>query len=198
MMGLVLGLWLVAPVHARPMAAVDDPAQDLKMYGVPVTARPHAPTAMALRIGRPDTLDELVDRLLLAVSDLSSRRARVEHPVITRISLAELHRKLCRGPCTIRAAYVPGEGLFVDDTMRPDVNPYHQSILFHELVHHVQEITETSATRDTCNIWRMREAEAYALQNRFLAALGVPQQVYNPGKSCAPHGRDRVQTFVDE
>jgi hypothetical protein len=151
---------------------------------------------MARRIGRPDTLDELVDRLLLAVGDLSGQSANVEHPVVTRVPLAELHRKLCRGVCTIRAAYVPGEGLFIDDGMRPDLNSYHQSILFHELVHHVQEMNRSHVSLGECNMWRMREAEAYQLQNRFLAAIGSPQQVLNPGVPCATSGGDRTQTFL--
>ena len=110
--------------------------------------------------------------------------------------MTELHRKLCRGACTIRAAYVPGEGLFIDEAMRPDLNSYHQSILFHELVHHVQEMNHSHASLGECNMWRMRETEAYQLQNRFLAAIGSPQQVLNPSVPCATSAGDRTQTFL--
>jgi hypothetical protein len=156
-------------------------------YGASVAAAPQE-SAMASRIGRPDSMDELVSRLLRAVGDLSGYHAQDDRPQVTRISLGELHRRLCGGPCTVRAAYVPGEGLYIDETLRPDLNAYHQSILFHELVHHVQEERGQHAELDGCNRWRLREIEAYRLQNRFLAAMGAHAQALDPGVPCAADG----------
>jgi hypothetical protein len=155
-------------------------------YGASVAVAP-APqdSAMAARIGRPDTMDELVSRLLRAVGDLSGHHAQDVRPQVTRLPLSELQRRLCGGPCTVRAAYVPGEGLYIDETLRPDLNAYHQSILFHELVHHVQEERGLHAELDGCNRWRLREIEAYRLQNRFLAAVGAYAQALDPGLPCA-------------
>jgi hypothetical protein len=154
-------------------------------YGASVAAPAALESAMASRIGRPDSMDELVSRLLNAVGDLSGYQAQNERPQITRIPIAELHRRLCGGPCTVRAAYVPGEGLYIDEKLRPDLNAYHQSILFHELVHHVQEKQGVHAELDGCNRWRLREVEAYRLQNRFLAAVGARTHVMDPGIPCA-------------
>ncbi|HEY7758538.1 MAG TPA: hypothetical protein VIA64_03890 [Burkholderiales bacterium] len=153
-------------------------------YGASVALAPQE-SAMASRIGRPDSMDELVRRLLHAVGDLSGYQAQDDRPQVTRIPLSELQRRLCGGPCAVRAAYVPGEGLYIDETLRPDLNAYHQSILFHELVHHVQEEHGLHAELDGCNRWRLREVEAYRLQNRFLAAVGAHVQALDPGLPCA-------------
>jgi len=165
-------------------------------YGTSVAVAP-APqeSAMASRIGRPDSMDELVSRLLRAVGDLAGYHAQDDRPQVSRIPLSELHRRLCRGPCTVRAAYVPGEGLYLDEALRPDLNAYHQSILFHELVHHVQEERGLHAELDGCNRWRLREIEAYRLQNRFLAAIGAQAQALDPGLPCVA---DRAHAFREQ
>ena len=116
-------------------------------------------------------------------------------PSVQIVPIADIHRRLCGGPCTIRAAYVPGEGLYIDEAMRPLSNQYDQSILFHELVHHVQVVTASHGGQDECNQWREREIEAYTLQNRYLFALGVPSRVLDPGIPCASPGAAGAQTF---
>jgi hypothetical protein len=178
---VVLGVALAALLPGA--VAANQSGVRATQYGASVAAAPRD-SAMASRIGRPDSVNELVSRLLIAVGDLSGYQAQDQHPQITRIPMAELHRRLCGGPCTVRAAYVPGEGLYIDETLRPDLNAYHQSILFHELVHHVQEEHGLHAELDGCNRWRLREIEAYRLQNRFLAAVGAHAQVMDPGIPC--------------
>jgi len=112
--------------------------------------------------------------------------ADVGLPEVWAMPLQDMQLKLCGRPCTIRAAYVPGEGLYYDAALHPLTNRYHQSILFHELVHHVQVENGSHAEFDECYRWGKREAEAYALQNRFLFSLGLSSGVLNPGKICAP------------
>jgi hypothetical protein len=180
---VVLGVALAALLPGA--VAANQSGVRATQYGASVAAPAPRESAMASRIGRPDSVNELVSRLLIAVGDLSGYQAQDQHPQITRIPMAELHRRLCGGPCTVRAAYVPGEGLYIDETLRPDLNAYHQSILFHELVHHVQEEHGLHAELDGCNRWRLREIEAYRLQNRFLAAVGARAQVMDPGMPCA-------------
>jgi hypothetical protein len=177
-----LGLALVGALPAASAADASAPTVRREtVYGAAVhSARPE-PSALEQRIGRPESLDELVDRLWLAAADLSGHGVHQQRPTVTRIPLADLQRMLCGGPCQVRAAYVPGEGLYLDETMRPDINAYHQSILFHELVHHVQEEAGLHADLDGCNRWRLREVEAYRLQNRFLAGMGARTHVVDPG-----------------
>lgn len=102
------------------------------------------------------------------------------------VSREEMHSRLCGGPCTIRAAYVAGEGVYYDAEMRPLTNRYHQSILFHELVHHFQVEHASHSDHEECHRWGRRESEAYALKNRYLMDPGLSRLVLNPGKVCGP------------
>ena len=190
MLGLLLGFMPMLDCHANPPTSAK-----VTVYGAQVAATMPAESVLARQIGRPDSMDELVRRLLVAVRALSRYDAQVDMPNVQILPLAEIHRRLCGGPCAIRAAYVPGEGLYIEETMRPLGNQYDQSILFHELVHHVQAVTASHPARDECHRWREREIEAYALQNRFLFALGAPSRVLDPGIPCASPDAAGAQTF---
>lgn len=154
-------------------------------YGVRVPDRADRETLLARAVGRPDSMEALVGRLADVLKLLSDYTIDAPLPSVQRVALSELHARLCGGPCTVRAAYVPGEGMFLDADLRPDLNRMHQSILFHELVHHAQETHGVHAQADPCNRWRLREIEAYRLQNRFLSAMGEQRQVIDPGRPCA-------------
>lgn len=193
--GLAL-LLTAGPCAVASAGTHSDGSGDLvTMYGAQVKAPAMRESALSIRISRPDTMDELVWRLMQVVGDLGPYSAQVAKPAVKTLPLSELHAKLCGGSCTVRAAYVPGEGLLIDEAMRPDLNDYHKSILFHELVHHVQEMNGAHAALDECNRWRLREIEAYALQNRFLSALGARTQVMDPGIPCAEPPARGTQTF---
>jgi hypothetical protein len=164
------------------------------VYGARIKLIAATPSALALRIGQPDSLDELVERLLRVAEEFVGQPAGLPRPRVTLIETAQLQARLCGGACTVKAAYVPGEGLFIDRQMRPDVNTFHQSILFHELVHHVQVAHGLYRTLGGCNVWQAREAQAYALQNRFLGALGASQRALDPAIPCVSEQRD-AQAF---
>ena len=177
---------------ALALANVPDARADLgapstaTVYGAQVAAMPLTETKFARQIGRPDNVDELVRRMLTAIRAWSPYDADVDMPVVRAVSREEMHSRLCGGRCTIRAAYVPGEGVYYDSSMEPLTNRYHQSILFHELVHHVQEEHGSHGDFAECHRWGKRESEAYALQNRYLVDLGLSRLVLNPGKFCGP------------
>jgi hypothetical protein len=183
---LAAGVLAVAAL-AGAVAARAAPLSDRYsvVYGARVKQTIPTPSALALRIGRPESLTVLVDRLLRVAEEFVGRAPGLQRPRVTLVDAEELHRKLCGGPCTVRAAYVPGEGLFIDRELRPDVNAFHQSILFHELVHHVQVADGMYGALGGCQMWQARESEAYALQNRFLGALGSPQRAIDPTPACS-------------
>ena len=164
------------------------------VYGARVKLTAVPSDALGLRIGRPDSLEELVERLLRVAEEFAGQPGGVPRPGVTLIDAAQLQARLCAGPCTVKAAYIPGEGLFIDRQLRPDVNTFHQSILFHELVHHVQVAYDLYRTLGGCNMWQARESQAYALQNRFLSALGVSQRALDPTIPCVSERRG-AQTF---
>lgn len=179
-LGLALGL------AQSPDSRAGTLAPKFTVYGAQVEEPIQIKTALARQVGRPDTIDELIQRLLTSIRTLSHYDVEVEAPNVRRLPLTEIHHLLCGRPCTMRAAYVPGDGLYIDEAMRPLTNQYEQSILFHELVHHVQDMTASHNEHDECRRWQRREVEAYALQNNFLFELGLSSHVIFPGKICAP------------
>jgi hypothetical protein len=166
------------------------------VYGARVEQAIPTPSALALRIGRPDSLAVLVDRLLSVAEEFVGLPGGLPRPGVTLLQGEELGRRLCGGPCAVRAAYVPGEGLLIDRQMRPDVNAFHQSILFHELVHHVQVVRGVFGALGRCQMWQARESQAYALQNRFLGALGSSQRAIDPTPACSAEARAPATRYL--
>jgi hypothetical protein len=130
--------------------------------------------AHALLIDRSDveSIPQLVDSLLQALSKLSSYGKPATTPRVSKVSRAEIERTVCDGPCAVKAWYMPGEGIFLDDSLTPETNLVHRSILFHELVHFVQDVNGEADSMDACHRWLHREREAYELQNQYLARIG--------------------------
>jgi len=118
------------------------------------------------------SMPELVDSLLGAINRLSGYEKPSTTPRVSRVSRAEIERTICRGPCTVKGWYLPEEGIFLDESLSPETNLVHRSILFHELVHHVQEVNGEGESMDLCSRWLHREQQAYELQNRYLALIG--------------------------
>ncbi len=187
---LVFTLGLALSLAQARDGRADTATPTVTIYGAQVAGQVLKVSVVARLVGRPDDLDELVRRLIVSVRELSHYDLDVETPVVHRLPLSEIQLRLCGRPCTIRAAYIPGEGLYIDEKMRPLTNRYDQSILFHELVHHVQVAATSHPAHDECQRWREREIEAYALQNQFLFDLGSASRVLYPGKMCAPAGSE--------
>ena len=183
---VIIGLAALALTVSLSVRADLGAPDSTTVYGAETTAMPFTETKFARQIGRPDNVDELVRRMLTAIRAWSPYHTNVSVPMVRAVGRDDLHRRLCGGPCTIRAAYIPGEGVYYDDQMKPLTNRYHQSILFHELVHHVQVEHASHSDFEECRRWGQRESEAYALQNRYLHGLGLSRLVLNPGKFCGP------------
>jgi hypothetical protein len=70
--------------------------------------------------------------------------------------------------------------------LQPESNVFARSVLLHELVHYVQDVSNELAAVRPCERWYRREQEAYAIQKRFLALLGSQMRVgYSAGSTCA-------------
>ena len=172
-------------------ASVDEPEQN--------AARPSAGTGMystyvdtrvrafgdELGDTYPIPMDDLLPALLVAVDFLSKYPHPAELPPVHRVPHAIIEQLACGKACAALAAYRPGEGIYLDDALKPESNIFARSVLLHELVHYVQDVSNELAAIRPCERWYRREQEAYAIQKRFLALLGSQMRVgYSAGSTC--------------
>ena len=133
----------------------------------------------------PIPMDDLLPALLVAVHHLSKYPRPEELPLVHRVPHATIEQLACGKPCAALAAYRPGEGIYLDEALKPESNVFARSVLLHELVHYVQEVSNELAAVRPCERWYRREQEAYAIQKRFLALLGSQMRVgYSAGTTC--------------
>ena len=138
-----------------------------------------------LRDMYPMPIDELLPALLHAIHYISKYPLPEESPPIYRVPHARIEQLACGRECAALAAYRSGDGIYLDDTLKPESNLFARSVLLHELVHYVQDVSKELAAAKPCERWYRREQEAYAIQKRFLALLGSQMRVgYSAGSTC--------------
>ena len=131
-----------------------------------------------------DDLNYLVKQLSRAIDRLARYHVPGDPPKVYRIPHAELERYVCGTNCRIQAWYKPGDGIFLDETLKPETNLFHRSILLHEMVHYFQDRNGEYASMDACERWFHRELDAYTVQNRYLGVIGHPSRVAYSGDNC--------------
>ncbi len=147
---------------------------------------------------RPLTQTELVPALLSALDQLSKYPRPAVVPEIFRVSRERLQELVCTSKCGVLAMYQPGEGIFLDERLKPESNLFDRSVLLHELVHYVQELNHERGDAKPCERWHYREAEAYAIQKTFLTLVGSPVRVgYSAHKSTCDDEASRTNTNAD-
>jgi len=115
----------------------------------------------------------LVNELMQEIGKLSGYRVHSPLPHISQVPHDVLAAHACSGPCrVVKAAYVPGEGIYIEDKLDPEHSKMDRSIVLHELVHYLQEQSGKFADLGPCARNREEELEAYSLQNAYLASLG--------------------------
>ncbi len=145
-------------------------------------------------------LEQVAKQLARAIDRLSRYRVPKEPPAIYRIPHAELENYVCGTNCNIKAWYKPGDGIFLDDSLKPETNLFHRSILLHEMVHYFQDRQHEYASMDACDRWFHRELDAYNVQNRYLGIIGHPSRVAYTGDNCVnmqaqAKSEERTQAF---
>ena len=91
----------------------------------------------------------------------------------------------CQKPCAALAVYRAGEGVYLDESLKPETNVFARSVLLHEIVHYVQDMNDELVNLKECERWYRREQEAYAVQKRFLEIVGSQIRVaYSQGQAC--------------
>jgi hypothetical protein len=125
-----------------------------------------------------EDLQALAQSLLRDIESLSDYRADgVAAPALLQLPQAQLEAKVCDEPCDVSAAYVPREGIYLAGNLDPLRDVFDRSALLHELVHHLQQGHAKFAALHGCARERAKEAEAYALQNAYLARNGSARRV---------------------
>jgi hypothetical protein len=130
------------------------------------------PTNVVVDASGSESMPQLIDSLLDAITQLSNYRKPATLPQVIRVSRAQIERTICDGPCAVKAWYLPGEGVYIDEDLHPETNLIHRSILLHELVHFMQEAGGEASALDACHRWVQREQQAYELQAQYLALTG--------------------------
>ena len=100
-------------------------------------------------------------------------------PEVHRVPHAQIEAMACPGMngCRIRAIYVPHLGVYLDDNLDVEKDPFARSILLHELVHHAQAVMAKFEDLSLCETWKASEIEAYDIQNNYLRRVGSATQL---------------------
>lgn len=129
-------------------------------------------------------LHDLSRHLMRMAARMSKYELPDALPMVTRVPRVELERKVCGEPspqCKVAALFEATRGIMIAEDLVPETNMFHRSILFHEVVHYLQETGRELEHAANCERWYQREVEAYALQNRFLASVYSPERVSYAG-----------------
>ena len=129
--------------------------------------------------GKPQlaSIYALAKTLMRDIEHLSRYWASKRLPTISVVSQNELNQVICKKPCAVRAAYIPGRGVLLADTLDPVNEALDRSILVHELVHFLQEVNNRYSELTPCKRWFQREHEAYAVQNQYLYRINANRHV---------------------
>jgi hypothetical protein len=167
---------------AAPEAAEMEPARSYGKHAkdASITSRKYLGNAGAEELSDA----ELIPALILALDQISKYHRMVASPEIIRAPHERIEEMVCRAKCAALATYRPGEGIYLDDRLRPETNLFDRSILLHELVHYAQDMNGEHDDMRPCMRWYQREQEAYAIQKIFLGMTGSPTRVaYSAHKS---------------
>lgn len=168
----------------EPDAVTDQPSVGTGMYSTYVDTRTRF-FGDDLADTYPIPMDELLPALRNAIQYLSKYTVPEVLPPVHRVSHAMVAQLACGKACAALAAYRSNEGIYLDEALKPESNIFARSVLLHELVHYVQDVSNELADARPCERWYRREQEAYAIQKRFLVLLGSQIRVaYSAGSAC--------------
>jgi hypothetical protein len=110
---------------------------------------------------------------------------------VHRVPHEKIEELACGGEkCAVLAAYDSGEGIYIDESLKPETDVFARSVLLHELVHYVQDISNEMVSAEPCQRWSRREQQAYAIQMRFLSLAEsesvVAAYIGSTGLACPP------------
>jgi len=116
---------------------------------------------------------EILAGLLSWAVQLTSYSSPMEPPLVSYVPTTKLTEQACAGRhCGVLAWYDDHGHILIDDRYRHQDTPFLRSLLVHEMVHYLQDLSG-HFHGDSCQDYRAREREAYAIQREFMArAMG--------------------------
>jgi hypothetical protein len=151
------------------------------MLALPAAAQPASDGAAGspqqiaqagVMLQRLQSMPELVLSLFGDMEKIADYKSPRAYPRVHQVSRPELEREACAGHAcwAVKAAYVRDKALlYVDSALDLHTNILDRSILLHELVHHMQNLTQRYADLPPCTRYRVEEREAFEIQNAYLA-----------------------------
>jgi hypothetical protein len=110
---------------------------------------------------------QLLKILLSWAVTLSSYSAPEQLPTVEYKSEAYFHEHACGGrPCSIFAWYDNNGAIFLDKRLQQQTDVMTRSILVHEMVHYLQDLSGRY-DNSSCEDHARREREAYAIQREY-------------------------------
>ncbi len=125
---------------------------------------------------------EILAEAFRVIHMLSGYPVPDQFPEVHLVPRHELHARICPTGCGVKAFYLGGQGVFMDETLDVRNDAEARSVLVHELVHHVQKILGRFDSLPACQAWYAREREAYQIQNDYLREQGSATRVYMAGR----------------
>jgi hypothetical protein len=132
--------------------------------------------------GASDMDFELLADLFRVIHALSGYPIPDQFPEVHLVPHHELEARICPAGCGVKAFYLSGRGVFMDEALDVRNDVVARAVLLHELVHHVQNIAGRFDSLAECQAWYAREVEAYQIQNDYLRQQGSATWVYMPGR----------------
>ena len=177
--GLAIVLATAAAARAETVIARSDGGAGAGMYSSYTSEALAGSAAKYLGNAGLEILSvaELMPALATALDQLSKYQRLVAWPEVIRVPHERIEAMVCKAKCAARAVYLPGEGIYLDDRLKPESQLFDRSILLHELVHYAQDMNLEYQDMRPCQRWYQREQEAYAVQKIFLYMTGSPMRV---------------------
>lgn len=123
-------------------------------------------------------LEALVAKLLITAKVLAGYPVPAAAPLVRFASDPELAAIACAGGCQahglLNGLFEPEHGIVLSRRLDPLGDVRARAVLLHEIVHYLQEENGRFADRPACERHYLREREAYAVENRYLARYQEP------------------------
>lgn len=123
-------------------------------------------------------IEALVAKLLITAKVLAGYPVPAVPPTVSFATEAEIATLACGGGCQahglLNGLFLPGKGIVLSDRLDPVNDVRARAVLLHEIVHYLQELGGRFADQPACERHYLREREAYAVENRYLARYQEP------------------------